>query len=416
MAKKVVLAYSGGLDTSVITHWLSQKGWEVICVLVDLGQCNRYGQPENLQALSQRAISSGASHCVIRDAKMEFVRDGVFQCLKAQAKYEGNYLMGTAIARPFIMREVIAQAKEEDTKYVAHGATGKGNDQCRFELTAYALMPGVKVIAPWRIHQFRKLIPGRKEAIAYAKAHGIQIEATEEEPFSTDANIAHMSHEAGVLEDPSREPPLSVYQMTLPLHQARSGSEDLTIQFCKGMPQGVQAKFLDRVFWPCDPVEILRFLNERGRLHGIPPVDMVENRFVGMKSRGVYEAPGMAILFGAHRALEQICMDRDLMHIRDMLAPLYAERVYYGYLFSPLIEALNAFVNASQEYVTGEVMVRLEQGHVEIISRTSPFSLYDAAIASMEKGGTFHQGDAAGFLKIVGLPLKLQARRKKKVG
>lgn len=416
-SKKVVLAYSGGLDTSVIVHWFAQEGYEVICVAVDLGQ------KEDFKKMRKRALGSGAAKFVKRDAKRRFVRDGAFQCLKADAKYEGRYLMGTAIARPFIMQEVVAVAKKEDATRIAHGATGKGNDQCRFEFSCYALMPEAKIIAPWRMSKFwramhgKPSLPGRKELMAYAARHGIEVEVTQEKPFSTDENIAHMSHEAGVLENPAVRFPSEVYQMTRDLKDALKTPEEFVVGFVDGMPSYIREDFSERdslnVKW--NPAKLLDCLNEIGKIHAITPLDMVENRFVGMKSRGVYEAPGMTILYEAHRDLEGLCMDRDLMHLRDMLSSKYAELVYNGFWFSPTLEALNAFVDVSQKGVTGEVMVCLETGTVQILGRRSPFSLYDSSLASMEKGGTFDPRDAAGFLKIVGLPTKIQALRDQKL-
>jgi argininosuccinate synthase len=328
--------------------------------------------------------------------------------------------MGTAIGRSFIMEEVVAVAKKEGATRIAHGATGKGNDQCRFEFSAWALCPEAKIIAAWRMPKFwramhgKPSLPGRKELMEYAQKNGIEIEATLEKPFSTDANIAHMSHESGYLEDPSSRAWRDVYQMTLPICEIGSAVSEFVIGFLDGVPAYVISNFTDSDMNDVqkrNPVEILDLLNNAGRLRGIPPIDMVENRFVGMKSRGVYESPGMTILYAAHRDLEGLCMDRDLMHLRDTLSPKYAELVYNGFWFSPTLEALNAFINVSQKGVTGEVMVRLETGTVQILGRRSPYSLYDASIASMEKGGAYDPRDASGFLKIAGLPTKTRALR-----
>ncbi len=399
--EKIVLAYSGGLDTSVILHWLSQK-YDVIAVLVDVGQ------QEELD-LEKKAIASGAKKFYLVDAKKEFVEEGLFQCLKAEAKYEGKYLMGTSIARPFIMKALIDVAIKEKTNIVAHGATGKGNDQCRFELTAYALMPNVKVIAPWRDPEFRKLVPGRKEAIEYAKKFNIPVIATLDKPWSTDANIGHRSHEAGVLENPAAEHSSKMYQMTIDPKNAPDKATVLEIGFEDGIPISINGKKMDSL-------KLLEELNKAGGENGIGILDMVENRFVGMKSRGVYEAPGMAILFECHRDLEGLTMDRDLMHLRDSLIPKYAELAYYGFWCSREFEALNAFVDSSQNGVTGEVKIELFKGNISIKGRKSPYSLYDENVATMERGGTFNQDDSTGFLKIKGLPLRVQSNVNKKLG
>jgi len=403
MGEKIVLAYSGGLDTSVILKWLAEdKGYDVIAATVDVGQ------NEDLN-LEKKALASGAKKFVLKDIKKEFIEKGVFQCVKADAKYEGRYLMGTSIARPFIMKALVEVAKKEGTNIIAHGATGKGNDQCRFELTAYALMPDVKIIAPWRDEKFRELIPGRKEAIDYAKKHGIPISATVEKPYSTDENIAHKSNEAGVLEDPWKESEDYMYKLLVPIENAPDKAEILTIGFEEGVPVSINGK-------KYAAVELMQLLNEIGGKHGVGLVDMVENRFVGMKSRGVYEAPGAAILYAAHRDLEGLTMDRDLMHLRDSLVPRYSELVYYGFWCGREFQALNALVDASQKGVTGEVKVKLFKGNCMPVARKSPYSLYDESIATMERGGTYNQNDATGFLRIQGLPLRVQSKVNRKLG
>lgn len=402
VSKKVVLAYSGGLDTSVIVHWLASKGFEVIAVTIDLGQ------KEDLN-LEKKALASGAKKFYLIDLKKEFVENGLFQCLKAEAKYEGKYLLGTSIARPFIMKAVIEIAQKEKAEYVCHGATGKGNDQCRFELTAFSLMPEIKMIVPWRDKEFRELIPGRKEAIAYAKKFNIPVTASVEKPWSTDPNLGHRSHEAGMLENPWQKPLNSMYQMITPPKKAPDNAIELLIGFENGIPISINGKKMNSI-------ELLEYLNKVGGENGIGLLDMVENRFVGMKSRGVYEAPGMAILYACHRDLEGLTMDRDLMHLRDSLIPRYAELVYYGFWCSREFQALNAFVDSSQIGVTGEVRIELYKGNVTVTGRKSPYSLYDENIATMEKGGTYNQDDATGFLKIKGLPLKVQSNINKKLG
>lgn len=396
--KKIVLAYSGGLDTSVIVRWLADKGWRVICVTVDVGQ------QESLN-LKKKALASGAAKFVVKDIREEYIRDGVFQCLRAQAKYEGRYLLGTSHARPFIMKAMVEVAREEGAKAIAHGATGKGNDQCRFELAAYALRPGVEIVAPWRNAEFRALIPGRKEAIAYAKKHRIPIQATAGKPWSTDPNISHRSHEAGELENPWFRPRELMYQLTTPPEKAPNKPAVVEIGFQKGYPVSLNgAKF--------KPLALLDKLNTLAGRHGIGLTDMVENRFVGMKSRGVYEAPGMTVLYAAHRDLEGLTMDRETMLLRDTLSPKYAQLVYDGFWFSPALDCLNALVEESQKYVTGTVRVELYKGAVRATGRKSPYSLYDEGICTMEAGGTFNQDDSTGFLRIVGLPTKVMAARR----
>jgi argininosuccinate synthase len=400
--RKCVLAYSGGLDTSVIVKWLADHNFKVIAVCIDVGQ------QEDLD-LEKKAVGSGAVKYIVKDVKKEFVEKGLFQCLKAEAKYEGRYLLGTSIARPFIMKALVEVAMQEGTNVIAHGATGKGNDQCRFELTAYALMPEVQIIAPWRIKEFRNLIPGRKEAIAFAKKHNIPVVASADKPWSTDPNIAHRSHEAGLLEDPMYKPLDTMYQLVTPPEKASDKVTKLSVGFREGMPVSVNGKEMG-------PVELLEHLNRLGGENGIGLLDMVENRFVGMKSRGVYESPGMTILYAAHRDLEGLCMDRDLMHLRDSLSVHYAELVYYGFWCSRELKALNAFVDESQKGVTGKVSMELYKGNCLVVGRKSPNSLYDADIATMEAGGTYNQDDASGFLRIKGLPLRVQARINKKLG
>jgi len=397
MNQKVVLAYSGGLDTSVICHWLASKGYEVICVTVDVGQPGL-----DAAALEKKALASGASQFYFVDAKQPFVK-GVFQCIKAEAKYEHRYLLGTSIARPFITEQLVHVAQKEGTHLLAHGATGKGNDQCRFELSAYALMQGAQIIAPWRNPEFRALIPGRKEAIAYAEKHGIPIKATYSQPWSTDENLAHVSTEAGKLEDPSFAAPDAVCSIITPLSQTPDQPETLAIGFEDGFPVSVNGK-------PMQPVQLLATLNQIGGKHGVGWLDMVENRFVGIKSRGVYQAPGQTLLYAAHRDLEGLTLDRDLMHLRDMLSVRYAELVYNGYWFSPELKALDAFVDQSQAGVSGEVQLQLFKGHAQPVSRKSAHSLYDESISTMEGGGSYNQDDATGFLRIKGLPFKVQAR------
>ncbi len=397
--EKIVLLYSGGLDTSVIVRWLADKGYDVICVTIDVGQ------QESLD-MKAKALGSGATKFIVKDVIDEFVRDGVYQCLRAEAKYEGRYLLGTSIARPFMIKAIVDVAKAEGATSIAHGATGKGNDQCRFELAAYALLPGVKIIAPWRDAEFRALIPGRKEAIEYAAQHNIPIQATAKKPWSTDPNLAHRSHEAGELEDPWYKPRDEMYQLVTPPQKAPDATEVVEIGFEQGYPVSVNGKKLK-------PAKLLEVLNEIAGRNGVGVCDMVENRFVGMKSRGVYEAPGMTVLYEAHRDLEGLTMDREVMRLRDTLIPRYAELVYNGFWFHPAKECLDAFINETQKTVTGTVRCELYKGSLRIHGRKSPLSLYDANIATMEAGGSYNQDDATGFLRIVGLPTRVQANLKK---
>jgi len=398
--KKAILLYSGGLDTSVIVRWMAEKGYDVICVIIDCGQ------QEDIN-FEKKALASGASKFIIKDIRERFVRDGVFQCIRAEAKYEGRYLLGTSIARPFMIEAIIDTAKKEGTLVVAHGATGKGNDQCRFELAAYALLPGAQIIAPWRDAEFRALIPGRKEAIEYAAKWKIPVTASAKKPWSTDPNLAHRSHEAGELEDPWFKPRDEMYQLVTPPQKAPDKAETIEIEFERGYPVGLNGKRYG-------PVELLEKLNVIAGKHGVGVVDMVENRFVGMKSRGVYEAPGVTVLYEAHRDLEGLTVDREVMRIRDSLVPKYAELVYNGFWFHPAKEALDAFIDETQKNVTGVVKCELYKGSVRAIGRKSPFSLYDESIATMEGGGSYNQDDATGFLRIVGLPTRVQANQRKR--
>ncbi|MFH0938714.1 MAG: argininosuccinate synthase [Planctomycetota bacterium] len=398
--EKVILLYSGGLDTSVIVHWLAQKGYQVICVTIDVGQ-----QEET--NLEKKALGSGAKKFLVRDITREFVRDGVFQCIRAEARYEGRYLLGTSIARPYMIKAIVDVAQSEGTSIIAHGATGKGNDQCRFELAAYALLPNVRIIAPWRDPEFRALIPGRKEAIEYAARHGIPVQASASRPWSTDPNIQHRSHEAGELEDPWYKPRDEMFQLVTPPQRAPDKTEVVEVEFEHGFPVGLNGKHLE-------PVKLLEMLNVIAGRNGVGVCDMVENRFVGMKSRGVYEAPGATVLYECHRDLEGITMDREVMRIRDSLIPKYAELVYYGYWFHPAKECLDAFVNETQKNVTGTVRCELYKGSLRITGRCSPLSLYDANIATMESDGSYNQDDATGFLRIVGLPTRVMAGLKRR--
>jgi argininosuccinate synthase len=394
-----ILAYSGGLDTSVILCWLQEQGYEVHAVYVDLGQpC------EDRQAILDKAKTCGAKSARIVDAQEELCRDFAFPCLQWQAKYEAVYLLGTSIARPLISKVCLQVARELKADAYVHGATGKGNDQCRFQLAAEALDPGVKIIAPWRIESFRQRFPGRKEMIDYCAAKKIPVKASISKPYSSDENCLHISYEAGKLEDLHVNGVNTVdFGMTVSPQAAPDKVEPVTVAFEAGVPTTVNGERLS-------PLQIVKRLNEIGGRNGVGRIDMVENRFVGMKSRGVYEAPGMTILYDAHRVLEQITMDRDLMHLRDRLSPEVAEMVYYGFWYAAKMDALLAFIRQAQTPVTGEVMLHLYKGNLMVDRRSSPNNLYDAGIASMEGGGSYNQTDAEGFLRIQGLPHRVQGR------
>ncbi|MGL4594104.1 MAG: argininosuccinate synthase [Thermoguttaceae bacterium] len=399
MKKKCVLAYSGGLDTSVILGWLMDQGYDVHAVYVDLGQpC------EDREAILDKAKKIGAASARIVDVQNEMCRDFAFPVMQFQAKYEGIYLLGTSIARPIISKACLEVAKEVGANAYAHGATGKGNDQCRFQLAAEALDPGIEIIAPWRIAAFRKSFPGRTEMIQYCAEKKIPVKASLQKPYSSDENCLHISYEAGILEKLDVCGIESVdFGMCVTPMKAPDKIERVTISFKSGVPVAVNGK-------PKDAVGIVKELNNIGGRNGIGLVDMVENRFVGMKSRGVYEAPGMAILYDAHRYIEQLTMDRDLMHLRDRLAPEVAEMVYYGFWYHAKMDALLSFIKTAQEPISGEVILNLYKGNIVVADRRSENNLYDEGIATMEGGDAYNQDDATGFLRIQGLPSRVQSR------
>jgi argininosuccinate synthase len=394
-----VLAYSGGLDTSVILGWLQEEGYDVHAVYVDLGQpC------EDREATLAKARVCGAKSSRIVDAREELCRDFAFPVLQWQAKYEGLYLLGTSIARPLISKVCLQVAREVGAGAYAHGATGKGNDQCRFQLAADSLDPKIQIIAPWRIEKFRAQFPGRREMIAFCEQKKIPVKASVAKPYSSDENCLHISYEAGKLEDLTvNGVELVDFGMTVSPQQAPDKVENVKIGFEHGVPVSVNGKKLS-------PLEIVTELNTIGGRNGVGRIDVVENRFVGMKSRGVYEAPGMTVLYAAHRLVEQLTADRDLVHLRDRLAPEVAEMVYYGFWFTAKMDALMAFIHDAQKTVTGEVSLNLYKGNIDVDARTSPQSLYDEGIASMEGGGSYNQTDAEGFLRIQGLPSRVQGR------
>ena len=392
---KIVLAYSGGLDTSVMLRWLKEQyGCEVVCYCADVGQ----GQ--ELEGLEQKALATGASKLYVEDLRDEFVRDYVWTAVKANAVYEGVYLLGTSLARPVIAKRQIEIAQQEGADAVAHGATGKGNDQVRFELTYYALEPNIKVIAPWREWTFQ----GRSDLIAYAKQHDIPVSATHEKPYSTDANLMHVSYEGGILEDPWAAPPEDIFQLTRSPENAQSEAKLIEISFAQGEPVAINGKQLS-------PVSLLESLNRTGGEHGIGRVDLVENRFVGMKSRGVYETPGVTILQAAHRALESLTLDREVMHLRDSLSVKFAESVYYGFWFAPEFELLKKMIDETQKNVTGDVRLKLFRGNAIVQGRRSPNSLYDEKVATFEADSVYNQRDAEGFIKLNALRLRSRAQR-----
>ncbi len=404
-SKKVVLAYSGGLDTSVILQWLLDRNYEVIAYIADVGQADDFA------AAKEKALKIGASRVYIEDLKKEFVTDYIFQMFKANTVYEGRYLLGTSVARPIIAKRHVEIARKEGTRIVAHGATGKGNDQVRFELGYYALMPEAKVIAPWKDQEFLNQFKGRTDLINYAAAKGIPVSQTVKKPYSEDDNLLHISHEAGVLEDPWYHPPKEVYSKTVDPMDAPDSPTDITIDFTKGVPVRVKNETDGTV--KDSPLELFVYLNELGANNGVGRVDIVENRFVGLKSRGVYETPGGTILLQAHRDLEGITMDREVMRIRDLIAQRYADVIYNGFWFSPEMEFLTAIVDKSQETVNGTVSLRLYKGGVYVNGRKSPDSLYDENMSSMDVEGGYDQKDAGGFIRINAVRLRTWASRKK---
>lgn len=391
--KKIVLAYSGGLDTSVIIQWLLENYQaEVIAFVADLGQ------EEDLAKVKKKALSTGAKKAYVEDLREEFVTDYVFPALKANAIYEGTYLLGTSLARPLIAKKQIEIAKKENADAVSHGATGKGNDQVRFELTYKALKPDIRIIAPWREWD----LDSRESLIAYAKKHSIPVPVTAAKPYSSDENLFHISYEGGILEDPWMEPKENMFKLSVSPEKAPARPIYLEIDFDKGIPIKVDGKKLSAA-------KLLKKLNVIGGKNGIGRVDMVENRFVGMKSRGVYETPGGTILHIAHRAMESITMDREVMHIRDSLIPKIAELIYYGFWFSPEMEMLKKTVDQSQVNVTGTVRVKLYKGNCIVVGRKSRQSLYSEELATFEKEEIYNQRDAEGFINLNALRLRMKA-------
>ncbi len=395
--KKVVLAYSGGLDTSVILQWLREEyQCQVIAFCADLGQ------GEDLKAIKKKAIEVGASKVFVEDLRETFVKDYVFPMLRANAVYEGCYLLGTSIARPLIARRQVEIAKQEGAQAVSHGATGKGNDQVRFELTYVALDPTIKIIAPWRDWSFRS----RQDLIRYARRHNIPVTATKAKPYSMDLNLFHISYEGGILEDPWKAPPESMFQMTVSPERAPNKPQTIEVTYERGDPVAVNGKRMS-------PATLLEHLNQLGGKHGIGRVDLVENRYVGIKSRGVYETPGGTILHVAHRGIESLTMDREVLHLRDSFIPRYAELVYYGYWFAPERVMLQKAIDEAQRRVNGTVRLKLYKGNCMVTGRQSPFSLYREDLATFEEDEGFDQFHANGFIRLKALRLAINTSHRK---
>ncbi len=392
--KKIVLAYSGGLDTSVILKWLKET---YKCPVVAF--CADIGQGDNLAEVEKKAIATGAYEVVVQDLKQEFVWNFVWPMFRANALYEGAYLLGTSIARPLIAKAQVEVAKKTGADAVSHGATGKGNDQVRFEVTYQALAPDLKIIVPWREWKLQ----GRADCVVYAKKHGIPVPVTKEKPYSSDANLLHISFEGGILEDPWAEPPADMFVLTRSPQEAPDKPRYVEIHFEMGDPVEVDGQRLS-------PANLLALVNEIGGEHGVGRVDLVENRYVGLKSRGVYETPGGSILRAAHQAVESITLDREVMHLRDSLMPRYAELVYNGYWFAPEREALQKLIDEAQKPVTGTARLKLYKGSITVVGRKAPHSLYRPDLVTFEAGGDYQQADAAGFIRLNALRLKIRAK------
>ena len=397
--EKVVLAYSGGLDTSVIVHWLASQGYDVIALCLDLGQ-----KVENLDEIRQKGLRAGAVDVLIEDVRKEFVEDYVFRAIEWNAVYEGTYLLGTSLARPLISKKQIEAAERFGASTVSHGATGKGNDQVRFELGYYALNPDIKIIAPWKVPEFYQRYPGRAQLIEYAQQNGIPVKATAEQPWSTDENLMHISFESGMLEDPWQEPKEEMFELSQSPKNAPDQEQILTIDFEEGLPVRLDGQEFQ-------PVELLTELNEIGGRHGIGRVDLVESRFVGMKSRGVYETPGGTILNIAHRAMESLTLDRGVIHLKDSLMPRFSQLVYNGFWFSPEMVILLEMGRSTQKRVSGTVRLKLYRGNCMVTGRKSDNSLYDEDIATMEADeGNYDPRDSNGFIRLNALPLRIHRR------
>jgi len=399
MKQKIILAYSGGLDTSVLLKWLVKKEYEVIAYIGDVGQ------DEDLERVKEKALNTGASKVYIEDLKKEFVEDYIFQALKANAVYEGQYLLGTALARPAIAKKHIEIAKKEGATILCHGCTGKGNDQVRFEFTWMRFMPNAKIMSPWKEEEWLSQFKGRTDLIKYAKKENIPIEASLKKPYSTDENLMHKSYEAGSLEDPNKEPDQGIYKLTVSPKDAPDKETKICIEFEKGIP--ISITNLSNKTTIKGSLKLFNYLNKLAAKNGIGRIDIVENRFVGMKSRGIYETPAGTILLKAHMDIESITLDREVIHLKSLLAPMIAKLIYNGFWDTPEMDMLMAAVDTSQETVSGKVYLTLYKGNITVTGRESENSLYDESIASMDEEGGYDQKDAQGFIKIAGLPLKI---------
>ena len=392
--KKVVLAYSGGLDTSIILKWLQEeRGFDVVCFTADIGQ------GDEVEEARVKAMNTGAVSAYALDLREEFVRDFVFPMLRSSALYEGYYLLGTSIARPLIAKHLVEVALKEGAEAISHGATGKGNDQVRFEMTAYALQPEIRVVAPWREWEFK----GRADLVAYAEAHGIPVPVTKAKPYSTDANLLHISYEGGILEDPWSEPPHDMFKLTVNPEDAPDQAEYVEVEFERGDAVAINGERLG-------PAALLERANEVAERHGVGRVDLVENRFVGMKSRGVYETPGGTLLYHARRAVESLTLDREVLHQRDALGPKYAELVYNGFWFAAEREALQAYIDFVASSVTGTARLKLYKGNCTVVGRKSPVSLYDPELVTFEADSVYDQSDAGAFIKLNALRARVRAK------
>jgi argininosuccinate synthase len=401
--EKIILAYSGGLDTSVILKWLANKGFDVIAYVANVGQ------NEDFAAIEKKALATGASKVYVEDLREELVTDYIFPALQANTIYEGTYMLGTSLARPIIAKRQIEIARKEGTVYVSHGATGKGNDQVRFEFGYYMHMPEVKIISPWKDPEWLSQFEGRSDMIAYAKKYDIPVKASAKKPYSEDENLIHISHEAGILEDPSLRADDDVYSLTLSPKEAKDEETLLTLTFEDGIPVSVKNENDQTVV--TDPLQMILYLNKMGHDNAIGRVDMVENRYIGIKSRGVYETPGCEILWKAHHNLEGITMDKEAMHLRDSLMPKYSELIYNGYWGAPEFEMLRAAFTVSQKHVTGTSKVVLYKGNVIFAGVESPFSLYDEEMGSMDKAGGYEPVDCKGFININAIRLIASSKR-----
>jgi len=400
MKPKLILAYSGGLDTSIMLKWLVNEGYNVIAYIADVGQ------KEDFNKIKEKAIKTGASKVYVEDLKKELIDNYIFQMLKANAVYEGQYLLGTAVARPIIAKKQVEIAKKEKTNILGHGCTGKGNDQVRFELIWMQLMPNVKIISPWKDNKWLSQFKGRTDLIKYAKKHNIPIDVSLKKPYSTDENLMHISYESGILENPAKKPHQDMFKLTVSPKDAPDEETDICIEFKKGIP--IKVTNLNKQEEIKGSLELFNYLNNLAGENGIGRIDIVENRFVGIKSRGVYETPAGTILYKAHQDLESITVDKEVLHLKEQLSPIISRLIYNGLWFSPEMDFLMAAVNKSQENVTGNVYLTLYKGNIIVTGRESSSSLYDEALSSMDEDGGYDQKDADGFIKITGLRLKLQ--------